>query len=133
MTKEERKEARLKLAAEIRSGIGQFTGSQKFTRHLCGTILTEGAVWLADSAQAWWMMDMVASYQTEAKVKREQMQVYKFTINLESGQAEVEISDGNKKVLATQKFTTDFPLASITLWACENELGGHTVMLPSEY
>ncbi|MGH9344115.1 MAG: DUF6876 family protein [Terriglobia bacterium] len=66
-------------------------------------------------------------------IAREDFQVWKLSVG-EDRTAILSTHDGNDTVLNTEKLTyTDFPLPEITLWAVRNELGGFTIMLPSEY
>ena len=47
---------------ELKTQLGQFTGTAGYTRLMAKVILTDGAVFLADNAKAWWLLDLYASY-----------------------------------------------------------------------
>jgi len=112
----------------------QFTGSEYFYRHGLSRnhVYTEGVQFLAERAQAYWLLDTIALHGS-SKISREDFQVWKLTVAPDcSGTLTTE--DGNGQVLRAEKLTyTDFPLPEIVLWAVRNEFGGFTVMLPTEY
>jgi len=112
----------------------QFTGSEQFYRHGLSRnhMYTEGVQFLAERAQAYWLLDKIALHGS-SKISRERFQVWKLTVNPD-GSATITTEDGNNNVLRTEKLSfTDFPLREISLWAVRNELNGFTIMLPSEY
>ena len=49
-------------ADELESQLSQFSGTTQYARLFAHVFLTDGAVFLADSAKAWWLMDVYASY-----------------------------------------------------------------------
>lgn len=128
-------------ADKINSTIGGFTGSETFTRWspLYRTrVLTEGVKFVANTANAYWLMDVIGSYQQEAAFKSEDFQVRKIVTDLEKGTCVVTCTDGDKGngpvTLCKQRIpSTDFPLAEFTPWAERNELVGVTILLPSEH
>ena len=121
--------------AEIKEQLGYFYGSSDFFRHWStrNTLYTEGVSFLANQAGAHWLIDVIASHQTEAKVAAEDFQVW--TLKVADKKGVVRMTDGNgDKAVASQEISfTDFPLPEISIWAVRNEFGGVTLMLPSEY
>jgi hypothetical protein len=107
----------------------QFSGTESYYRHSFGTITyTDGIKYLAEKAECYWLIDIVASYQIDKRVKAEPFQVFQLKVN-EDCTATVTISDGNDNVLAVQKLEfTDFPMKEMTLWCV-----GKVLLLPSEY
>jgi hypothetical protein len=127
------------LAAELEAELAHFTGTETYTNLpypwlRSKFLLTEGAKHLAEKAKAFWLMDAIASYQTNKLVAAEPFQVWILTVN-DKHQAILTCTDGNETVLARQEIPcTDFPLQSITLYASQDEyLGGRVIMLTSEY
>ena len=116
---------------ELKMQLGQFTGTTQYARLFANVLLTDGAVYLADNAKAWWLMDVYASYLLHINGDAEPFTCLKLTVSDNS--AMVVIEDGNEHVIAKQLIEyTDFPLASITLYGCwSDEIW--VVMLPSEY
>jgi len=112
----------------------QFTASEQFYRHGLSRnhIYTEGVQFLAERAQAYWLLDKIALHGS-SKIARERFQVWQVTVSSDCS-ATLTTEDGNGKVLRTEKLSyTDFPLREIALWSVRNELNGFTIMLPSEY
>ena len=102
--------------------LNQFTGSQTFTRWtpISNSVLTEGALYVADQAGAYWLFDAIQSHLDETKA--------------DWAQTVLTVNDGNDEPLSSQKVPfTDFPQKQITIWSVRNELNAHTHMLPSEY
>lgn len=127
------------LAAELEGELAHFTGTESYTNLRYPWLrkrflLTDGAKHLAEKAQAFWLMDAIASHQTNKQVAVEVFQVWTLTVN-EKHEAVLTCTDGNEKQLASQSIPyTDFPLKSITLYAEQSDyLDGRVVMLTSEY
>lgn len=112
--------------------LSQFTGSDTFTKYMGGTVLSEGARYVADQAAAYWLMDIIWSWQTDPKVRAEEFQVWKLKADGDVEKmrpAVVTCDDGNGNVIATQVIrATDFPLTTVTLW-----FQNGVIFLPSEY
>lgn len=56
--------------------LDHFTGTECYYRYLCGLRLTDGVKYLADEGGAYWLLDIIASYQPDAKIRRERFQVW---------------------------------------------------------
>ncbi len=114
------------------SVLRQFTGSETWYRHGVNraVLFTDGAKHVADNAGAYWLLDDIAFAQIlECKVKAEEFQVWKLTVDLEKRSAVLTCEDGNGNAVLTRNIGfTDFPLPEITLWFTNN-----TIFLPSEY
>ena len=129
----------MKTAAEIQSALLQFSGSDTFTKWsplFPGSVITDGALYVAEECGAYWLMDAIASWQHDPKVKGEEFQVWQLTRYVTSGEERWDLiaDDGNGNQLALQAIEfSDFPLAGIKFFAVRNELGGITIMLPGEY
>ena len=128
------------LAADLEANLPHFTGTESYTNlrypWLRGQkfLLTDGTKYLAETAKAFWLMDAIASHQTNRQVAAEPFQVWELTVN-EKREAVLTCTDGNKTILVRQEIpATDFPLEKITLYAEQSDyLGGRVVMLTSEY
>jgi len=119
----------------LKNELSNFTGSENFTRWsiLTKDVATEGVIFLAENADCFWLLDLIASHQIDPKVKREEFQVWKLT-GTPGDKATVVCEDGNDNEIARQEleFST-FPLPEIAIWASLNERGSRNLMLPSEY
>lgn len=116
----------------------QFTGSESFYRHWCNRafIYTEGVEHVAEHGGAYWLIDEIAlTIGHDKQLAAEPFQHWTLTVAADHT-ATLGCTDGNGQKLFSKQLTfTDFPLAKIEFFACENEFGaGHfTLMLPSEY
>ena len=126
--------------AEVESMLPQFTGGGDQFHHWLpgcryiepGCRYTEGVKFLADATEAYWLINLVFSWQTRAKVRREPFQVWTLELTGRKdfmARAECRADSPPSPVLAAQRIPyTDFPLKSIKLYLCDGVL-----MLPSEY
>jgi hypothetical protein len=120
--------------------LNRFTGTEAYYRWSAlypNFVLTDGAKYVAEEGKAYWLMDVIASWQAEPKVNKERFQVWILTVD-DGARAEVVAEDGNGHVLALQMIGyTDFPLQQIKLYASYR--GWHqddrymVILLPSEY
>jgi hypothetical protein len=116
------------------SQLGHFTGTQQWHRWnplARNVLLTDGALYVAEEAGAYWLMDAIASYQPFLLKKNEYFQSWKLRVSGSS--AELICEDGDLKHLLTQRIEhTDFPERGIELFAIYD--GEYTViLLHSEY
>ncbi len=127
------------LKEQLEANLPHFTGTESYTNLRypwlkSRFLLTDGTKYLAETAKAFWLMDAIASHQTNKQVAAEPFQVWKLAVN-EQKQATLTCTDGNEAVLVRQEIPlTDFPLSGITLYAEQSDyLVGRVVMLTSEY
>ena len=121
---------------ELLAQLAQFTGSETFTRHSLARrmLMTEGVVFVADNAGAYWLTDAIASYLLDDRARAEEFQVWRLTVDGETHRGVLTMTDCNAQTpIITQDLDyTDFPLPEIMLWLVRGD--GHWVlMLPSEY
>ena len=112
------------------SQLSNFTGSVRYYRITNKHILTEGAKYLAQEAECFWMMDAIASHLNEIGTV-DWFVLVRMTVK--NGCATMYYEDGNGNEHARQQIPfTDFPFEEIKLCACWD--GEHwVIMLPSEY
>ena len=105
--------------------LAQFTGTTQYFRHWSKRIVyTDGIKFLAENAGAYWLVDLIASYQP---VKTERQY---WTLKREEQGYSAICKDGNDNLLVKQTFEyTDFPeyLLPFDLYLQNNVL-----YLPSE-
>jgi hypothetical protein len=112
------------------SDLQQFTGTDNWYRHALNRKITytDGVKYLADSAGAYWLVDEVAIHNMcTPKVRAQEFQVWKLTVDGSKARLVCEDGDGGKVFSKRIEFT-DFPMAEVTLWCT-----GGVIMLPSEY
>ncbi|MBI4977969.1 MAG: hypothetical protein HZC28_10815 [Spirochaetes bacterium] len=114
---------------ELKTALAGFQGSEQYYRHwLRNIVYTEGVKYLADTAGAYWLIDIVASAQSVPQLKGESFQTWILDVYPDH-HAKVYATDGNTTTLYSQEIPyTDFPLDSIKLFLADNVL-----LLPSEY
>jgi len=119
---------------KILDDLRQHTGSCTFTRGFLNKCLyTEGALDLAETCGAYWLLEAIESHQTN-KVSRCPFQVWRIEKQPDNSARLTMREDSGQPVVVEQEIPyTDFPLDSYELWAVKNELDKHTVMLKSEY
>jgi len=125
---------KIKLTAqEIESELAQYYGTENYYKHyIPSMVYTDGIQAMAKMCEAYWLIDVVASYQTIKFQTANSFQVWKITKKPTRTYPEkyvVECSDGNGNVLQKQtiKFS-DFPLEEIKMYVVDG-----VMMLPSEY
>jgi hypothetical protein len=74
-----------KLREELERELPHFTGSEEYTRLRYpwlrkDFLLTDGAKHLADRAKAYWLMDLIASHQTNKRVNTQPFQLWKIYV-----------------------------------------------------
>ena len=110
--------------------LAQFTGTQTYTRITRRHVLTDGARYLADQAECYWLMDAVASHLDEIGT---QDWFVLIRLELQGTTATLIYEDGNGREHARQAIPyTDFPLDEIRLYACW-DTEHWVIMLPAEY
>ena len=118
-------------AEQLSNSLRQFTGTQQYARLTRTVVLTEGALYLAEQGQCFWLFDLYASYLSAINSDKDGFTCLK--LSRANTSASVIIDDGNGRVLAKQNIEyTDFPLSAISLYGCWSG-DFWVVMLTSEY
>lgn len=117
---------------KLKADLLNFTGSESFHRHLGGMLYTEGVQYLAQHANCYWLLDLVAAHSKhDAWREVEGFVLVKLTVKSDAGL--VVFDDGNGEILGEQKIEyTDFPMEEVRLYLCWNG-DGYTLLLPNEY
>ena len=112
----------------------QFTGTEAYTRWSAlfrNFVLTDGALYLAENAGAFWLMDAIASHL--GSYKNEGFVVAHLCMIGSTGKWSLLLEDGNDNTLAEQIIEySDFPLDEITLYVISQD-DLRVILLPSEY
>jgi hypothetical protein len=124
--------------SHIPNDLGHFTGGGETHRWsvLTPMRMSEGVKYLVESAECFWLLDIIASYQSNRKMRATcgHIQFWHLVKKGERG-AEVYVqADSDQPKLITQSIEfTDFPFTAehkdIQLWVSEEGL----IFLPSEY
>lgn len=129
----------MKTAQEIEAGLTNFYGTEAYHRLSAlfpRVVATDGVKWLAENAECFWLMDIIASHQAEIKQKRsiQGLQVWQLT-KKQGGGCQVVCTNGNKRareVVHQDVPMTDFPLGTIRLY-CEPQEDLQVILLPGEH
>lgn len=124
---------------ELNEGLAQFIGTEAYHKlsPLHGDlVVTDGVLFLAQEAKAFWLIDAIASHQREA-LKDSSLRQYQFWT--------LEVAEDKSAVLKCERDTddvairqeipfTDFPMRNVRVWVQPMGDGRHWVaMLPSEW
>ena len=124
----------MKTKDEILNELPNFYGTDGYTRWSAlfrNFVLTDGALYLAENAGAFWLMDAIASHL--GSYKNEGFVVAKLLRAKASNGWILRLEDGNNEVRADQSIGySDFPLDEITLYV-EFDGTNHVILLPSEH
>jgi len=116
---------------KLETSLAMFTGTGAYYKFsiISHLKLTDGVKWLCDEAGAYWLMDIIASYQQKCN-KDEMLRDFQiWTLKVENSKGKVICERDTDDVAITQKIPyIDFPLAEIKLY-CINGV----ILLPSEY
>jgi hypothetical protein len=119
--------------------LAQFTGTEHWYRHglVRSVAYTDGVKYVADTAGAYWLVDIVAITQrTEAAVAAETFQHWTLTVT-DDASGTVTCDDGNGTIIYRQDLEwTDFPREGIEFYCCEDGTTpdiARVILLTSEY
>ncbi|AFY71997.1 hypothetical protein Pse7367_3772 (plasmid) [Thalassoporum mexicanum PCC 7367] len=119
---------------EIEANLSQFCGSTTFYRHplFRGFLYTEGVQYLAEAAEAYWLIDCILSHQINPKVKNnpdlQEFQLWQLVVSEDQTAVLTCLRDTDDPVLSQEIGYTDFCLPEISFYLCNK-----TLMLKSEY
>jgi hypothetical protein len=121
-------------ATTMKLSTEQFTGTEQYhlltacspARILC----TDGAKYVAETAGAFWLIDLIASHQHEPETAKHPFQVWRLELDQTGNGATAICTDGNENEITRQKIDwTDFPdRDGVEIWLTDG-----VMLLPSEY
>lgn len=135
-------------ADELQSGLAQFTSTEQWHRYsplFRQLLLTDGAKFLCENAECYWLADAIAShvFTNRAKLSPQVNPFQAWRLERLGNGAILTCTDGGKEgrnptQLVRQDIEyTDFPLDQVDLWciwdAGIDPKGSFVLMLPSEY
>lgn len=128
-------ESREEKAARIEAGLAHCTGGDELIRHFIRPIVyTEGMLFLAEQAGAFWLLDVIASHQHRPKIRHNQrlqeFQLWRIVVNPKDSTAVVTChEDSDQPAVVRQRIPyTDFPLDRFECYVENN-----TILLKSEH
>jgi hypothetical protein len=117
----------------LNDDFGDFTGTENYYRHMIpGHVITDGIKAMADKYKAYWLIDIVFSWQLKANVQKETFQLW--TIKCENKSAVVTMKpDSDEIPLVKQDIEyTDFPEGELQMYFIDDGTN-KVLLLPSEY
>ena len=118
---------------ELKSGLANFCGTEAYHKYMPGMVLTDGALWLAQNAGCFWLMDIAWSVLGKPAVKASGFLAVKLKKTATTKGCTVRVEDGDENLLYSEKIGyTDFPFDEYTFFV---QWGGDfwVAMLTSEY
>jgi hypothetical protein len=117
-------------ATELRSALRQFTGTTQYYRHLSGLRYTDGVKFLAEAAGAYWLIDLIASWQPKALEDEwlRQFQLWELFVDASGSGTVICSRDSEDEAFRQPVAFTDFPLNYLRLY-----VEGGVILLPSEH
>jgi hypothetical protein len=123
-----------KTIEELKSSLDGFYGTEGYLRWsplFRNFLLTDGAKFLADEAEAYWLMDAIASHLPNFRAKADGFAVAILTVK--GSKAVLDIQDGNYNSIVKQNIEyTDFPEGEIKLFV-EDSGDAWVILLPGEH
>lgn len=106
----------------------QHNCTDNYYGYTSGMVITDGAKALADDYEAYWLLDVISSYQDTQPFRSQDFQVWELK-KLPGDTPVVTCKDGNGKLLVRQDIEyTNFKATTATLW-----VEGKVILLPSEH
>lgn len=108
---------------QLLADLANFTGTTQYfhTPMFPDFRYTDGARFLFEKAEAYWLRDFIFSNQLQPKVKAQPFQVWK--IKVVNNEGFVSVEDGNDNVVKSYTIPyTDFSLEEYSLWFIEGVL-----------
>ena len=116
---------------EFELGLKQFISTTQYWEHsIPGSFrlrLTDGCNFVRQEASAFWLFDMIASYQYDKRVKLNPFQIWQLTRKEDHWSLECRVDDG-QHMLTHRISYSDFPIDHIEIWVLDG-----IALLPSEY
>jgi hypothetical protein len=115
-------------SARLRADLVAFIGTENWHRHPINRsmLLTDGVVYFADQAGAWWFLDIVA---TEVMRFHRMKPFLVIDLDVASDKADIRVSDGDdNQIYRRHIHFTDAPNGLWRFYLTDN-----VVLLPSEY
>lgn len=111
----------------------QCTGTEHYYTHFTKVcFFTDGVKSIADQYQAYWLIDVIASYQIKKSIKSKPFQIW--TITSTQSKATIEMrQDSDQPVLVRQQIPfTNFPEGRLQMYYIGDSTN-KVLLLPSEY
>ena len=117
-----------KTVEDLEKELAQFTGTEHYYQHMLGLKCTDGVEWLCGIVKAFWFLDLISSYQGEAKVKACPFQIWRVHSEGENSFVDMR-GDSDAPVIIRQDIQyTTFPKGEYEVYCIDG-----IVLLKSEF
>lgn len=104
----------------------EFIGTENYYKHMFGLHYTDGVKEFAERFKAYWFIDLIASYQTNATIANTSLQVW--TLKRDSGSKfTAKVQDGDLVFILEQELVSDFEHDEVEIWVADK-----IIFLPRE-
>jgi len=115
--------------------LAQFSESETYYRHFTGLLYTDGIKYLAERTGAYWLIDLVGSYQRQ--LTNVPFQLWQLKVHHDKSALITMVKDIGQPIKVTQRISyTDFPLRDFSFYCADtviNRRQHKVMMLKSEY
>jgi hypothetical protein len=110
--------------------LAAFTGTTTYYRHTSGMLFTEGVHHLAQRAKAYWLVDLIVSWQPTALRDPwlREFQLWELSVREDRSAVVICFRDSEDEAFRQEIAATDFPLNYVRLY-----VEGGVMLLPSEH
>jgi hypothetical protein len=107
-----------------------FTGTSCYYKHWLGFKFTDGVKYVAETCKAFWLLDVIASWQPEVKARHGVQDFQTWKLSKKGEGWIVRCEDGNNNYLCSQEIPlSDFPDEDgVEIWLING-----VMIVPSEY
>lgn len=117
---------------EFQDTLQIFSGTEEYFIHKSvdggKLLLTEGCNFVREEANAYWLFDLILSYQSHRCMYEQYFQAWKLQKQVNDTWL-IVCYDGNDYILVSQQIPySDFPISYISIW-----IMGNVALLPSEH
>ena len=116
-------------ATDLKSELAQCSGTMQYHKLTLGPLkATDGVAIMAQKAEAFWLVDAIASYQQEPKIKELRIQFWTLEVKEQIADLYCIEDKGQPKLVEQHIPHTDFPEGKWDFYVADG-----VIMLPSEY
>jgi len=108
--------------------LSQFTGTGNYWRGALGLVYSDGVRYMAEHGGAYWLLDVIASYQPMLVKHQDErlhdLQFWTLKVNPDKSAVVTCVADSGEEPVVRQEVPcTDFPLDTIDIWVGRDVLG----------
>ena len=118
--------------SNLEAELGQFTGSQTLFRNFTGLLYSQGIAHLAERGGAYWLIDLVGSYQS--RLQDVPFQVWRIEVHEDKSALVTMVEDDGEPTKVEKRIAySDLPLKDFSFYCCASGDKAMVMMLKGEY